>query len=137
MGTKVIKTLVLHALHQRFSFLHFEFHFAVILAWCVTINTAVLECCKEYSLDSFYIYIICGLNLLVLYLQAAKLTKKSSRNLATFSRRIFALHFYVSGLAKLNMSPQYLRVKKPLKMANDPVFGMFERSNIAAKLRYS
>ena len=47
-------------------------------------------------------------------------------------------------LAKFNMSPQYLRVKKPLKMANDrknatvPVFNaMFERSNIAAKLRYN
>ena len=67
---------------------------------------------------------------------------KFSRNLATSSRRIFGLRFHVSGLAKLNMSPQYLRVKKPLKIANDrkngtvPVFNaMFERSNIAAKLR--
>ena len=54
------------------------------------------------------------------------------------------LHFHVSELAKLNMSPQYLCVKKQLKMANDrknatvPVFNaMFERSNIAAKLRYN
>ena len=69
---------------------------------------------------------------------------KFSRNLATFSRRIFALHFHVSSLAKLHMSPQYSRVKKPLKMANDrknatvPVFNaMFERSNIGAKLRYN
>ena len=67
-----------------------------------------------------------------------------SSNLATLSRRIFAVHFHVSGLAKLNMSPQYLRVKKPLKMANDqknttfPVFtAMFERSNIEAKLRFN
>jgi len=42
-----------------------------------------------------------------------KLTKKSSRNfatgyqnLATFSRRIFALHFHA--LQQKNMSPQYL-----------------------------
>ena len=39
---------------------------------------------------------------------------KFSRNLATFSRRIFArlfaLHFPVSGLAKQNMSPQFLCV---------------------------
>ena len=69
---------------------------------------------------------------------------KFSRNLATFSRRIFALHFHVSGVAKLNMSPQYLCVKKLLKMANDrknatvPVFNaMFERSNITAKLHYN
>ena len=41
------------------------------------------------------------------------------------------------------MSPQYLCVKIPLKMANDrkdatvPVFNtMLERSNIAAELRY-
>ena len=67
---------------------------------------------------------------------------KFSLNLATFSRRIFTLHFHVSGLAKLNTSPQYLRVKKTLKMATDrknatvPVFNaMFKRSNIAAKLR--
>ena len=55
--------------------------------------------------------------------QGSKLAKKSSqfcdripkisRNLATFSRRIFALHFLVSGLAKQNMSPQYFCVKKP------------------------
>ena len=44
---------------------------------------------------------------------------KFSRNLATFSCRIFTLHFHVSGLAKLNMSLQYLCVKKLLKMAND------------------
>ena len=69
---------------------------------------------------------------------------KLSCNLSTFSRRIFVLNFHVSGLAKLNVSPQYLRVKKPLNMANDrknatiPVFNaMFERSNIAAKLRYN
>ena len=56
----------------------------------------------------------------------SKLTKKSSRNfakfsrnLATLSRRIFPLNFLVSGLAKQNMSPQYLCVKKPLKMARD------------------
>ena len=35
---------------------------------------------------------------------------KFSRNLATFSRRIFALHFPVSSLAKQNMSPQFLCV---------------------------
>jgi len=69
---------------------------------------------------------------------------KFSRNLATFSRRIFDLHFLVSSLAKQNMSPQYLCVKKPLKMVNDrkdttlPVFNaMLERSNIAAELRYN
>ena len=33
--------------------------------------------------------------------------QKFSRTLATFSRRIFALHFPVSGLAKQNMSPQF------------------------------
>jgi len=69
---------------------------------------------------------------------------KFSCNLATCSRRIFTLHFLVSGLAKQNMSPQYLHVEKLLKMANDrknataPVFNaMFERSNIAAKLSYN
>ena len=41
---------------------------------------------------------------------------KFSCNLATLSRRFFLLHFLVSGLAKQNMSPQYLCVKKPLKM---------------------
>ena len=66
---------------------------------------------------------------------------KFSHNLATFSRRIFGLHFLVSRLAKQNTSLQYLCMKKPLKMVNAqknatvPVFnGMFERSNIAAKL---
>ena len=63
---------------------------------------------------------------------------KFTRNLATFSRSIFAPHFLVSGLAKQNMSP--------LKMANDksatvslmnPMIYMFERSNIVAKLRYN
>ena len=44
---------------------------------------------------------------------------KFSCNLATFSRRIFALHFLFSGLAEQNMSPQELFVQKPLKMAND------------------
>jgi len=85
-------------------------------------------------------------------LQGSKLTKNSSHNfatgyqniklfshnLATFSRRIFTLDFPVSGLAKQNMSPQFLCEKKPLKMVNDqknaiivPVFNtMFERSNI-------
>jgi len=29
---------------------------------------------------------------------------------------VFALHFLVSGFAKQNMSPQYLYVKKPLKI---------------------
>ena len=43
-----LKTIVLHALHQRFSLVYFEFHFAVILAWSV-INTGTLECCKQYS----------------------------------------------------------------------------------------
>ena len=38
---------------------------------------------------------------------------------AKFSRKIVALHCVVSGLAKQNMSPQYLCVMKPLKMAND------------------
>ena len=69
---------------------------------------------------------------------------KFSRNLATFSCRILGLHFLVSGLAKQNMSRQYLCMKKSLKMVNDrknatvPVFnGMFERSNIAAKLHHN
>ena len=53
--------------YERFSFLYLEFHFALCLAWCVMINTAVLECCTEYSLDLLHIDIICGLNLLVLY----------------------------------------------------------------------
>ena len=44
--------------------------------------------------------------------QGSKLTKNSSRNLATFSRRISALHFPVSGLAKQNMSPQFLSDKE-------------------------
>ena len=44
---------------------------------------------------------------------------KFSRNLATLSRRIFALHFLVSGLAKQNMSLKYLCSKKPLKMAKN------------------
>ena len=67
---------------------------------------------------------------------------KFSRNLATFSRRIFALHFYVNGLAKLNMSPQYLRVKKPLKMANDrksatvPVFTPCSKE-VTSQLNYA
>ena len=34
-------------------------------------------------------------------------------------RKIVALHCVVSGVAKQNMSPQYLCWKKPLKMAND------------------
>ena len=38
--------------------------------------------------------------------------QKFSRNLANFSRRIFALHFPVSGLAKQNMSPHFLCVKE-------------------------
>jgi len=45
--------------------------------------------------------------------------KLFSRNLATFSRRIFVLHFPVRSLAKQNMSPQFLCEKKPLKMTND------------------
>ena len=52
---------------------------------------------------------------------------KFSCNLATFSHRIFALHFHVSGLAKLNMSPQYLCVKKLLKMENDRNFSCIYR----------
>jgi len=57
---------------------------------------------------------------------------------------MFALHFLVSGLAKKNISPQYVRVKKPLNMADDqknatvPVFNArFERRTITAKLHYN
>ena len=66
---------------------------------------------------------------------------KFSRHLATFSRKIFALHFIVSGLAKQNMSTPILvcDLKEPLKMASDwknaTFNAMFERSNVAAKLR--
>ena len=61
---------------------------------------------------------------------------KFSRNLATLSCRIFTLHFLVSGLAKQNISPQDLCVKK-LKINlkwQRTLNAMFERSNIAAKL---
>ena len=58
------------------------------------------------------------------YQQGLKLMKKSSRNFANFSRKIAALHCVVSGLAKKNMSPQYLCVKKPLKMVNDGRIGV-------------
>ena len=33
---------------------------------------------------------------------------KFSRNLASFGRRIVALHFPINGFAKQNMSPQFL-----------------------------
>ena len=45
--------------------------------------------------------------------------EKFSRNFANFSRKIVELHCLVSGLAKQNMSLQYLCAKKALKMAND------------------
>ena len=44
--------------------------------------------------------------------------RKFSRNFAHFSGKVLALHFVVSGLAKQNMNPQYLCLKKPL-MANN------------------
>jgi len=40
---------------------------------------------------------------------------KFSRNSATFSCRIFTLHFLVSDLAKQNMSPQFLCVKETIE----------------------
>ena len=43
---------------------------------------------------------------------------RQDTKIANFSRKIIAMNF-VRGLAKQNMSPQYLCVKKPLKMAND------------------
>ena len=39
-----------------------------------------------------------------------------SGNLATLSRRFFSLHFLVGSLAKQNISPQHLCVKKLVKM---------------------
>ena len=54
-------------------------------------------------------------------------------NFANFSRKIAALHCVVSGLAK-NMGPQYLCVKKPLKMANDRRNGAV---HITSQLNYS
>ena len=58
--------------------------------------------------------------------------RKFSRNFANFSRKI-AMHCVVSGLAK-NMSPQYLCVKKPLKMANDRRNGAV---HVTSQLNYS
>ena len=59
--------------------------------------------------------------------------RKFSRNFANFSRKIPALHCVVSGLAK-NMSPQYLCVKKPLKMVNDQRNGAV---HVTSQLNYS
>ena len=59
--------------------------------------------------------------------------RKFSRNFANFSRKIPALHYVVSGLAK-NMSPQYLCVKKPLKMVNDQRNGAV---HVTSQLNYS
>ena len=52
---------------------------------------------------------------------------------ANFSCKITALHCVVSRLAK-NMSPQYLCVKKPLKMANDQRNGAV---HVTLQLNYS
>ena len=54
-----LKTIVLHALHQRFSLVYFEFHFAVILAWSV-ISTGTLECCKQYGRFIPYWHHVCA-----------------------------------------------------------------------------
>ena len=60
--------------------------------------------------------------------------RKFSRNFANFSRKIATLHCVVSGLAKKNMSPQYLCVKKPLRMANDRRNGAV---HVTSQLNYS
>ena len=59
--------------------------------------------------------------------------RKFSHNFANFSRKIATLHCVVSSLAK-NMSPQYLCVKKPLKMANDRRNGAV---HVTSQLNYS
>ena len=70
--------------------------------------------------------------------------KKSSRNFTTryenlvaifpnFSPKFVVQHCVVSSLAKQNMSPQYLCVNKPLKMANDQ---RNEVMHIARQLNY-
>ena len=84
-------------------------------------------------------------------MQGLKLTRKPCRNFATvfknlvsisqiLATKIVALHCVVSGLVKQNMKPQYLCVKKPLKMANDRINRVVHvpySCNIAAKLRYN
>jgi len=77
-----------------------------------------------YRLITHKMVLNCPRNFMESYV-LQKLTKNSSRNfatcripkfshnLATFARRIFALHFPISGLARQNMSPQFLCVKEP------------------------
>ena len=76
-------------------------------------------------------------------MQGSKLTKNSSHNFVTGYQNLVAIQqnlrtaFPVSGLAKQNMSPQFLCVKETaengecLKDETVPVFNTtFERSNI-------